>query len=370
MLDTLAQVVFLLTLLLGGASIAIRTNVESVVGTGLIPVVGLYVLAIAAMSEVLHLPFAFYHGVVLERRYGLSTERTARWLVDHLKAVVIVLGCLMVGGEVVALLLRSSPSYWWLLSALGFSAALVLIAHWAPVWLLPLFYDVRPLERPTLRARLIALAERAGTPVLGVFEWRVGDRTTKANAALVGLGRTRRILVSDTLLAAHSDEEIETVFAHELAHHVYGDIWSALALDALLVTAGLYIADLVLGSLAVWLGLGGKADVAGLPLLVLTVGAVSIALTPVANMLSRAHERRADRYALETTKNSAAFISAMKRLAATNLAEERPSRFVQLLLHTHPSTAARIEAARTWALGSRLPALGPKMEPSGREPKA
>jgi STE24 endopeptidase len=186
--------------------------------------------------------------------------------------------------------------------------------------------------------------------VLGAYQWRVGDRTTKANAALVGIGRTRRILVSDTMLAAHSDDEIETVFAHELAHHVYGDIWSALALQAALLTLACYLADKVLSFYAVTIGLEGKADIAGLPLLVLTGGAVSLALTPLANALSRAHERRADRFALETTKNSAAFISAMKRLAATNMAEERPSRWVELLFHTHPSTAARIEAAKTWSI--------------------
>jgi STE24 endopeptidase len=246
-------------------------------------------------------------------------------------------------------LLRLSPSNWWLLAALGFAVLLGLLARFAPVLLLPLFYDVRPLEREELRARLIALAEKAGTPVLGVFEWRLGDRTRKANAALVGIGRTRRILVSDTLLAAHSDQEIETVFAHELAHHVYGDIWSALALEAALLTVGCYVADRVLSKFALAIGLDGRADVAGLPLILLTVGLVSLVFAPAAHALSRAHERRADRYALDTTGNSTAFISAMKRLAATNLAEDHPSRLVELLFHTHPSTAARIEAAKTWA---------------------
>ncbi len=185
--------------------------------------------------------------------------------------------------------------------------------------------------------------------MLGVFEWRLSDRTKKANAALAGIGTTRRILLSDTLLAEHSDEEIETVFAHELAHHVYGDIWSAIALEVVLVTAGCYLADYVLTTFALSAGLEGKADVAGFPLLVLAGGVVSVALMPMSNALSRAHERRADRYALEMTRNSSAFISAMKRLASTNLAEEEPSRFVQLLFHTHPSITARIEAAKAWA---------------------
>jgi STE24 endopeptidase len=349
LLDTAVQVAFLFILIVSGASIAIRSSAESAVGTSVVPVVIAYVLALAIFSELLHLPFAFYQGVVLEQRYGLSRETTGRWLVDHIKAAAVVLLYLVVSGIVVAVLLRLSPAHWWLLAALGFAMLLGLLARFAPVLLLPRFYDVRPLEREELRARLIALAEKAGTPVLGVFEWRLGDRTRKANAALVGIGRTRRILVSDTLLAAHSDQEIETVFAHELAHHVYGDIWTALALEVVLVMLGCYIADYLLTAFAPAAGLEGKSDVAGFPLLALAGGAVSVALRPMTNALSRAHERRADRYALEITKNSSAFISAMKRLASTNLAEERPSRLVELFFHTHPSTSARIAAAKEWA---------------------
>ena len=365
LLDTAAQAILLLVLVSSGASSAIRASVENSIGTSLPLLVVTYVIVVAALFEILHLPFAFYHGVILERRYGLSTETSGRWLKDHAKAAAIALIVLSGAGVVVAWLLRVTPTFWWVVASMAFVTGLVLLARSAPVFLLPLFYDVRPLTRESLRERLVALAAKAGTPVLGAYEWRVGDRTSKANAALVGIGRTRRILVSDTLLTAHSDDEIETVFAHELAHHVYGDIWSALALEAALLTLGCYVADYVLGTFGLALGLAGKADVAGLPLVVLAVGMVSLLFTPAANALSRAHERRADRYALDTTKNSTAFISAMKRLAATNLAEDRPSRLVELLFHTHPSTAARIEAARLWAQGSRLSTLG-----QSRKPKA
>jgi len=348
LLDTVVQTSFLILLVLSGASIAIRASVEEAVGTSFLPVVIANVLVLASLSELLHLPFAFYQGVVLERRYGLSRETAARWLADHVKAALLVLAYLAAAGVVVSALLRLSPDRWWLFAAICFAVVLVALARFAPVLLLPLFYDVRPLDRETLRERLTTLAEKAGTPVLGVFEWRLGDRTSKANAALVGIGKTRRILVSDTLLAAHSDQEIETVFAHELAHHVYGDIWSALALEVMLVTLGCYVADYVLTTFALSAGLEGKSDVAAFPLIAVAAGAVSLALRPMTNALSRAHERRADRYALETTRNSSAFISAMKRLASTNLAEERPSRFVELFFHTHPSTIARIEAAKDW----------------------
>ena len=346
--DTAAQAALLLLLVLSGASGAILRWVEATAGSGLVPAVAGYVFVVAALSELIHLPFAFHLGVVLERRYDLSSETAVRWVIDHFKAAAVALVLMTPTAVMVVWLLRVHPARWWIVAAVAFAAVLVLLARFAPVVLLPLFYDIRPLERDQLRQRLLALAEKARTPVLGVYEWRVGERTTRANAALVGIGRTRRILVSDTLLAAHSDEEIETVFAHELAHHVYGDIWTGLVLEAAVVSLGLYLADRVLADFAIALGLDGKSDIAGLPLLVLSIGVVSLLLRPAANALSRAHERRADRYALETTGNSAAFVSAMRRLAATNLAEERPSRLVEALFHTHPSTAARIEAAKAW----------------------
>jgi STE24 endopeptidase len=217
-----------------------------------------------------------------------------------------------------------------------------------PVLLLPLFYRVKPLEREVLRVRLIGLARTAGTPVLGAYEWRLGDRTRKANAALAGLGRTRRILLSDTLLAEYSDDEIEVILAHELAHHLHRDVWIGLGYDTALTCAGFYVAHRALQAAAPTLALQGTADVAGAPVLLLAVGALTLLLTPLANALSRAHERRADRTALRLTNNPGAFISAMRRLGQQNLAEESPSRLVQALFYTHPPIKERLRAARDW----------------------
>src|SRR5213076_3335946 len=121
------------------------------------------------------------------------------------------------------------------------------LTNLAPVVLLPLFYPVKPLDRDALRTRLLALAHRAGARVLGAYEWGLGGKTKKANAALAGLGSTRRILVSDTMLADYSDEEIEVVLAHEIAHHVHGDIWKGLVFESALALIGFYAASVVLG---------------------------------------------------------------------------------------------------------------------------
>ena len=175
-----------------------------------------------------------------------------------------------------------------------------------------------------------------------------GRQDEKANAALTGLGGTRRILVSDTMLAEYSDEEIEVVLAHELAHHVHGDMWKSIAFECILILAGFDLAAMVLRTLGGPLGLDGAADVAGLPLLLLAAGAVSLVMLPAAHAMSRAFERSADRFALALTRNPAAFISAMRRLGAQNLAEEHPSRLVQWLFYSHPPIRERIAAAQAF----------------------
>jgi STE24 endopeptidase len=347
--STLLGVALLIAFVMSGASAALRDYAASRAGDSFLLTLLLYVLLLALMNEAIMLPFAFYQGVTLERRYGLSTQTTARWWIDHLKAGLVALVFGLIAALIVCSLIRWQPDRWWILSAAVFTVIMVGLVQLAPVLLLPLFYEFKPLEREALVQRLVALAERAGARVMGVFEWRLSDKTKKANAALTGIGQTRRIIISDTLLSEHSDDEIEVILAHELAHHVHRDIWKGIALETVLIAVGFYLADVVLTRFATSSGLTGKGDIAALPLLLLAAGAVSLALMPVGNAVSRAHERRADRYALEMTRNVPAFVSAMKRLGAQNLAEEHPSRLVQILFYTHPPISARIDAAEAWA---------------------
>jgi STE24 endopeptidase len=309
-----------------------------------------YVTAVAVGYELLQLPFTYYAGVTLERRYGLSTQPPRLWWLDQLKSGGVSLVFTVGAAGIVWALLGWSPDRWWMGAAACFAVMAIALVHLAPVVLLPLFHEVRPLDRVELTDRIRALAGRAGVAAVGVFEWRMHEKTRKANAALAGIGPTRRILLSDTLLAEHSDDEIEVILAHELAHHVHRDIWSSLAFEAAVVLLGLYAADRVLVTFSGSFGLEGKGDLAALPLVQLTVAGVSIALLPVAYALSRSHERRADRYALEMTGNAAAFVSGLKRLGAQNLAEEQPSRVVELIFYSHPPLATRLALPARLAL--------------------
>jgi len=335
------SVALLAGLLVTGASAALR----NLSGSGAFAIV-YYVGLLLVLNEIAGLPLAFYSGFLLERRYGLSQEPLGRWLLDQAKSFAIGLVLSSICAAILYALIRLSPGGWWLPAGLVFALLIVGLTNLAPVLLLPLFYRVKPLEREALHARLLGLAERAGAKVLGAYEWGLSEKTRKANAALAGIGATRRILVSDTMLAEYSDEEIEVVLAHELAHHVHGDIWKGIVFESALILGGFYLASRALAALAPVAGLRGVDDIAGLPLLVLSAGAVSLVMVPVAHAMSRAFERSADRFALTLTKNPAAFISAMKRLAAQNLAEEHPSKIVQLLFYSHPPVRERIAAAQ------------------------
>jgi STE24 endopeptidase len=182
-----------------------------------------------------------------------------------------------------------------------------------------------------------------------IYEWRLSHKTSRANAALTGFGETRRILLSDTLVADYSEDEIEVILAHELSHHLSRDIWRALVLEAMVIGVGFWTGSLVLRAAVAPLGLRGVPDVAGLPVLVLAATGVSALALPIANAISRWRERRADRFALETTRNPAAFVSAMTRLGASNLAEEDPPAFARLFFYTHPPMGDRLAFARAWA---------------------
>ena len=347
-------VLLLAGLLWSGESVALRNVAESLsarlVALSWVPAVSLlaYVLLLSLVGEIGSLPLGFYSGFVLERRYGLSNERFGGWLLDQAKSFLVGVALAWCGAGLIYFFIRLSPEGWWLSAGAAFALLIVCLTNLAPLILLPLFYTVKPLDRESLRVRLLALADRAGARVLGAYEWGLSDKTKKANAALAGIGATRRILVSDTMLTEYSDEEIEVVLAHEIAHHVHGDIWKGIAFESALILVGFLLASRVLEALWGRFGLRGVADVAGLPLLLLAAGAVSLVMVPCAHAMSRAHERRADRFALDLTKNPSAFVSAMRRLKAQNLAEEDPSRIVQWLFYSHQPIRERIAAAQAF----------------------
>lgn len=311
---------------------------------------GIVLLVLAGAYRLVTLPLHWLGGYWLPRRFGLLHQPFRRWLWDAVKAALIggTLGLLAV--LIIYALLRVTL-WWWLWGAAIFLAGYALLALVAPIWLVPLFYRLTPLPDGELLTRLLALARRVGVPVSGVFVVDQSRKSRTANAAVTGLGRTRRILLFDTLLDEFTAEEVEAVLAHELAHQLHGDIRRGLLVQGALTLVTFWIADRALRLGAGWLGLDGPADIAGLPLFGLILMLVSLAALPVANGWSRRVEWQADRFALQTIPDPRAFIRSMERLATLNLAEREPHRLEEFFLYSHPAIERRIAHARQFPHG-------------------
>ena len=309
----------------------------------------MYLLLLLAISKALGIGLDYY-GFRLEHHYRLSTQRFGSWVWDELKGFLVglVLGSVVV--EMLYFTIRQWPQNWWILAWLFFMALFTILAQLAPVVLFPIFYKFEPLDNEDLRRRLIMLSQRAGTRVRGVYRWRLSEKSKKANAALTGLGTTRRIILADTLLDNYTPEEIEAVLAHELGHHVHRHILKSILVQAAVTLAGFWAANWILHyaidrHLFEFVQI---SDFANLPLLALVSAVLSFLLMPVLNAYSRFNERQADRYAFESISSIEPFISSMNKLAEQNLAERVPSKWVEWFFHSHPSISRRLAAAQEW----------------------
>jgi STE24 endopeptidase len=291
-----------------------------------------------------------YYGFRLEHAFHLSNQKVRAWAWDETKGFLVSAVLAAIVAEVVYFLIRQFPQYWWLLAWAVVLGMFVLLAQLAPVVLFPLFYKFEPLENEELKTRLVRLGERAGTRVRGVYKWKLSEKSKKANAALTGLGATRRIILADTLLDNYSPDEIEAVLAHELGHHVHRHILKSIAVQAGITLAGFWTASLVLDYAVERLQMFETlSDFANLPLLVLVSTVLSFLLMPALNAYSRYNERQADRYAFQSIAAIDPFLSAMNKLADQNLAERSPSKFVEWFFHSHPAISRRVQAAEAWA---------------------
>ncbi|HNH79935.1 MAG TPA: M48 family metallopeptidase, partial [Anaerolineales bacterium] len=328
LVDTLFGVAYALAWLFLGWSISLRewlhqlVTVQWSVTTGADwLIIALYVAVFGGISAIINLPLSYYSGFVLPHRFGQSNQSLKDWLVDQVKGLAIgaPLGLIML--ELMYLALRLTGDAWWLWVAGGLLLFNILVSNLAPVLIMPLFNKYVPLgeEHKELEERLLALAERANTKVKGVFKFDMSKRTKAANAALTGLGNTRRIILGDTLITEFTLDEIETVLAHELGHHVHKDIPFLIAFGTVSTTLSLFIASLALDSAVSFFSFTSPADIAALPALMLILTAYGLLTSPVNNAISRWRENMADDYALSSTQKGEAFASAFTRLANQNL---------------------------------------------------
>ena len=348
-LDLALGAALLLAWLLTGWSIQLRDWITSWITNPWLAVL-VYGAVFGGMFTLLDLPLSYYAGFVLPHRFKQSNLDLKGWFTDLIKGLLVsaLLGGLVLEG--IYFLLRSAPDTWWLWAA-GFLLIFnVLLSNLAPVLIFPIFYKFIPLaeEDRALGERLLALAERAGAPVMGVFRFNMSRRTKSANAGLAGLGKTRRIILGDTLLDEFTPTEIETVLAHELGHHVNHDIPLSIAFGTGITLGGFYLTSLALDWGISAFGFESISDLAALPLFAICLAIYSLLTSPLSNGFSRWRENLADAYALRLTGSGAAYAAALRRLSDQNLADADPPVWVELLLHSHPALSKRIQRAENY----------------------
>ncbi|MGQ0797547.1 MAG: M48 family metalloprotease [Methanobacteriota archaeon] len=343
---SIALLGLLVVLLLGGSS-TVQAWTERLVPPGWARA-AVFIAILYAAGSALNLPFAYVGAFRYEVDAGLSTRTVGSWLADHGKAFGVGLVATVVAGNVVLWLLAGLPAWWWLAAwALGVVFGF-LIGVIAPVVLVPLFFRSRPVRDEGLRLRIEALARKAGVPIVGVYELGAAAKTRRANAGVMGHGRTRRIVVTDTLLTDFAPAEVDAVLAHELGHEKARDPAAGFAYTAASSLVVAAIVGLLYAATFRTFGLASFAEPTALPVLAFLGSLVSSATGPLDLRLSRRREARADRFALAVTRDPDAFASMIVRIHDNNLGVAHANPWEVWLFYSHPPGRARVELARSF----------------------
>jgi STE24 endopeptidase len=309
----------------------------------------LFTVITGAVASVIFFPLNFYSSYILEHKYKLSNQTLLKYFFEGLKST-LVSG--VIGIPILLLfyfILKEFGDYWWLVFAIAMFFISVILSQIFPILIIPIFYKLKPIEDEELKERIKNFAADAGLKVQNVYSFDMSKNTKKANAAFTGLGKTKRIILGDTLLSSYSKDEIETVIAHELGHykkkHIIKNIIFGTANSFIMffVISVLYKASLS------WFGFSSITEIAALPLLTLWAMLIGLIQTPIGNMLSRKFEFEADQYAIEATNKPLSFIQTLNKLTEQNLGDKEPHPFVEWFFYSHPSIKKRIAAIENFA---------------------
>lgn len=316
---------------------------SSFVGGGL-----LFFLILAAVRKLLGIPFDLYRTFHIENRYGFNTMTVKLWFADTLKEIAVGLGIFVPVISGAFALIRWSPDWWWLLAWAFFAVISLFFMYISPYVIEPLFFTFSPVAEEGLTDEITAMMEKAGAKVSGVMQVDASRRSRHSNAYFTGIGKVKRIVLFDTLIAQMNHAEILAVLAHELGHWKKGHIWKGLLLTetaALLMFAIIFVL-LGEGWPAGAAGLQGASFPARLTLILFVLSLAAFLLTPLASFFSRRHEREADRFSCELTGDPGALASALVKLSAENLANLHPHPLYACFYYSHPPAVERIAGLR------------------------
>jgi len=343
---------FLLSVLFSGFSAVLEKWIQSITSHPYLEFL-LFVFILGGIEMVITLPLGFYSGYVVEHKFGLSNQNFGRWCWEEMKEMLVALVLFTPLLVIFYFFLRQFPLFWWVFVGFIYFFFSVLLVKLGPVLLFPLFYKFSPIENESLKNRLKSISEKIGLTVSGIFSFNLSKNTKKANAAFAGLGKTRRILLADTLLENFSIEEIEAVVAHELGHYRYGHLWKGIFLSLVFTFGGLFSSNILFRLTMKNFGGVRGDELSALPLLILFLMAFALVVTPFQNAVSRHFEREADLFSVELTKNPEHFISALEKLEKLNKSDREPHPLVEFFFYSHPPIKKRIDNIRLAKRGNK-----------------
>jgi STE24 endopeptidase len=344
--DTVYSIALLLFFLGSGLSLCLEDLLKSF-GLPNYLLIAVYLLVISLLYYLLNLPLNFYTSFTLEHKFNLSKQKPGAWWLDQLKSgilaymisLILILSFYWILGKF---------NQWWLVISIFWIAFSMVLAKLAPVLIIPLFFKYKKLEDEALRQRIFNLAAKMQVKLMEVFQIDFSKKTLKGNAALVGMGKTRRVLLADTLKDKYTLDEVEVILAHEFAHYRLGHLLKLIAVNSLVTLGLFYLIFKTSAYTLVIFKLDSLVQLSSLPLVFLYFLLFGIIIQPLEACLSRRFERDADLLALKVTGAKEAFISLMEKLAAQNLADRSPHPLIKFFFFTHPPIDERIEIAKSY----------------------
>ncbi|MGQ9642750.1 MAG: M48 family metallopeptidase, partial [Ignavibacterium sp.] len=309
----------------------------------------LFTIITSAVASVIFFPLNFYSSYILEHKFKLSNQTLLKYLTEGIKSIFV---SAVIGIPILLLfyfILKEFGDNWWLIFAVAMFFISVILSQIFPILIFPIFYKVKPIENEELKERIKMLATDAGLKVQNVYSFDMSKNTKKANAAFTGLGKTKRIILGDTLLSSYSSDEIETVIAHELGHYKKKHIIKNIIFGTINSFVMFFLISVLYKNSLSWFGFSSITEIAALPLLTLWAMLIGLIQTPIGNMLSRKFEYEADQYAIESTLKPISFIQMLNKLTDQNLGDREPHPFVEWFFYSHPSIKKRIAAIENFA---------------------
>ncbi|MDY6934255.1 MAG: M48 family metallopeptidase [Spirochaetota bacterium] len=343
--DLVFNIIFITLLAFSGISQYILGHIEVYSQNPYIQFL-LFLFVVGLIAALIDFPIDLYSSYFLEHRYGLSNQNIFNWLIERMKSLIVGVSLGIPVSLIFYYLLRISGDNWWLFFGIFVFIFAILLARIAPILIFPIFYKYKQLDNDALKERIFGIIKKYNIGIKGIYTFDMSKDTKKANAGFTGIGKSKRIIISDTLIDNFTLDEIEIIFAHELGHYIKRHIVKSIFFSGTIIFLSFYICGILYSKTISIYGLDHSYDIAAIPILFFYLSLFSLVLMPITNIISRRFEREADLFAIQLIGKNEPFISSMERLAELNLTDKEPNKIIEFLFYSHPSIKKRIEFGR------------------------